>query len=214
MCIRLLTDLIDNQRRGSGFQSRMQLEPRFEVVGTATDGMQMLEMVAELQPDVVVLDIAMPSLNGLGAAVRLKKKLPDIKIVFLTMNEDPDMVTEAFRIGANAYVSKKSAASELFQAIELVLKSKSYVSPEITQGMINSFIKSSDGEKSVGRLTFRQREVLQLLAEGHSMKQVASILSITARTVAFHKYNMMDKLNITTNPELIKYAIKHGIVAE
>jgi len=190
------------------------LEPRFEVVGTATDGLQMLKMVTKLQPDVVVLDIAMPSLNGLSAAAKLRKKLPDIKIVFLTMNEDPDMVTEAFRIGANAYVSKKSAASELFQAIELVIKSRSYVTPELTQGMINSFIKNSDGEKSDGRLTFRQREVLQLLAEGHSMKRIASILSITPRTVAFHKYQIMDKLNITTNPGLIKYAIKHGIVAE
>lgn len=190
------------------------LEPRFEVVGTATDGMQMLAMVTKLQPDVVVLDITMPKLNGLDAAVKLKKLLPDIKIVFLTINEDPDMVAEAFRIGADGYLLKRSAASELFQAIEVALKSRIYVTPEITKGMISSFIKSSEGEKTEGRLTLRQREVLQLIAEGYSMKRVASILFISARTVAFHKYQIMDRLKITTNTELIKYAIKHGIVPE
>ena len=162
---------------------RHLLEPRFEIVGTATDGIQMLAMVTKLQPDVVVLDITMPNLNGLDAAAKLKKKLPDIKIVFLTMNEDPELVTEAFRIGANGYLLKKSAAAELFQAIEVVLNSRSYVTPEITQGMISSFIKGSEGEKTDERLTVRQREVLQLLAEGHSMKRAAAILNITERTL-------------------------------
>jgi DNA-binding NarL/FixJ family response regulator len=156
------------------------LEPKYEVVGTATDGRQML---------------------------------PDVKLVFLTVNEDPDMVTEAFRIGANGYLLKSSASTELFQAIDAVLNSKNYVTPKITQGMISAFIKNPGGQKIHGNLTIRQREVLQLLAEGNTMKQVATTLNITPRTVAFHKYQIMEDLNIKTNSELIQYAIKHGFVS-
>ena len=189
------------------------LEPKYEVVGTATDGRKMLQMVTKLLPDVVLMDIAMPNLNGFDAGEKLKKKLPDVKLVFLTVNEDPDMVTEAFRIGANGYLLKSSAASELFQAIEAVLASKSYVSPQISESMTDSFIKKPGGQKVHGDLTIRQREVLQLLAEGNTMKQVAAALNITPRTVAFHKYQIMEDLDIKTNSELIKYAIKHGLVS-
>jgi len=189
------------------------LEPKYDVVGTATDGRQMLSMVAKLQPDVVVLDISMPNLNGFDAGEKLKKKFPEIKLIFLTVNEDPDMVTEAFRIGANGYLLKSSAASELFQAIDVVLNTGNYVTPSIAEGMISSFIKNPGGHKVHGSLTLRQREVLQLLAEGNTMKQVASILNITPRTVAFHKYQIMEDLEIKTNSDLIKYAIKHGFVS-
>lgn len=188
------------------------LEPKYEVVGTATDGRQMLSKVSKLKPDVVVLDISMPNLNGFDAGEKLKKNLPDIKLIFLTVNEDPDMVTEAFRIGANGYLLKSSASSELFQAIDVVLHSGNYVTPKIARGMINAFIKKPGGQKIHGSLTLRQREVLQLLAEGNTMKQVSSILNITPRTVAFHKYQIMEDLEIKTNSELIKYAIKHGFV--
>lgn len=189
------------------------LEPKYEVVGTATDGRKMLQMVTKLLPDVVLMDIAMPNLNGFDAGEKLKKKLPDVKLVFLTVNEDPDMVTEAFRIGANGYLLKSSAASELFQAIEAVLASKSYVSPQISESMTDSFIKKPGAQKVHGDLTLRQREVLQLLAEGNTMKQVAAALNITPRTVAFHKYQIMEDLDIKTNSELIQYAIKHGLVS-
>jgi DNA-binding NarL/FixJ family response regulator len=189
------------------------LEPKYEVVGTATDGRKMLQMVTKLLPDVVLMDIAMPNLNGFDAGEKLKKKLPDVKLVFLTVNEDPDMVTEAFRIGANGYLLKSSAASELFQAIEAVLASKSYVSPQIAESMTDSFIKKPGGQKVHGDLTLRQREVLQLLAEGSTMKQVAAALNITPRTVAFHKYQIMEDLDIKTNSELIQYAMKHGLVS-
>lgn len=188
------------------------LEPKYEVVGTATDGRKMLAMVPKLKPDMVVMDIAMPKLNGFDAGEKLKKMLPDIKLIFLTVNEDPDMVTEAFRIGANGYLLKSSAASELFQAIDEVLNAGNYVTPKITQGMISAFIKNPGGKKAHGNLTIRQREVLQLLAEGNTMKQVASTLNITPRTVAFHKYQIMEDLDIKTNSELIKYAIDHGFV--
>jgi DNA-binding NarL/FixJ family response regulator len=188
------------------------LEPEYEVVGTATDGRQMLSKVSKLKPDVVVLDISMPNLNGFDAGEKLKKNLPEIKLIFLTVNEDPDMVTEAFRIGANGYLLKSSAASELFQAIDVVLHSGNYVTPKIARGMISAFIKNPGGQKIYGSLTLRQREVLQLLVEGNTMKQVSAILNITPRTVAFHKYQIMEDLEIKTNSELIQYAIKHGFV--
>jgi len=189
------------------------LEPKYEVVGTATDGREMLKQVKQLKPDVVVLDINMPNLNGFDAGEKLKKTLPDIKLLFLTVNEDPELVTEAFRIGANGYLLKNSASSELFQAIDAVLGGSNYVTPSIAKDMISSFIKNPAGSKVHGNLTLRQREVLQLLAEGKTMKEIASILSITPRTVAFHKYQMMEELDIKTNSELIQYAIKHGFVS-
>jgi len=189
------------------------LESKYDIIGTATDGRKMLARVSKLKPHVVLMDIAMPHLNGFDAGEKLKRLMPEVKLVFLTCNEDPDMVTEAFRIGANGYLLKDSAASELFQAIDAVLASKNYVTPSITQAMISSFIKHPEGHKVHGDLTIRQREVLQLLAEGLTMKQVAADLNITARTVAFHKYQIMDELEIKTNSQLIQYAVNHGFVA-
>lgn len=188
------------------------LEPKYEVVGTATDGRIMLSQVSKLMPDVVLMDIAMPNLNGFEAGEKLKKRLPEIKLIFLTVNEDPKMVTEAMRIGADGYLLKSSASSELFQAIEAVLGSRHYISPAIEQGLTDSSVRSPAAQKVHGSLTLRQREVLQLLAEGKTMKQVAADLNITPRTVAFHKYQIMEDLNIKTNSELIQYAIKHGFL--
>ncbi len=189
------------------------LEPEFEVVGTATDGRALLVAARELKPDVIVLDIAMPLLNGLGAAQRLKQMMPEIKLIFLTVNEDPDFASEAFRIGASGYLLKNSAASELFQAIEAVLEGKAYVTPLVTQGMIESFQYGHDRSEASVKLTPRQREVLQLLAEGHSMKEAANILDVSPRTVAFHKYRIMEGLQLKTNADLVQFAIKTGIVS-
>ena len=189
------------------------LEPEYEIVGTATDGRMMLNMVKNLAPDLVLMDIAMPNLNGFDAGEKLKKILPDVKLMFLTVNEDADMVTEAFRIGASGYLLKSSAASELFEAIDAVLNSKNYVSPKLARSMDEAFIKNPGSQKVHGVLSMRQREVLQLLAEGKTMKQVASVLNITARTVAFHKYQIMETLDIKSNSELIQYAVKNGIVS-
>lgn len=189
------------------------LEPKYEVVGTATDGRKMLKMVSKLEPDLVLMDIAMPNLNGFDAGEKLKKILPDVKLVFLTVNEESDMVAEAFRIGADGYLLKSSAASELFEAIDTVLNSKNYVSPKLAQDKVDLFIRNPGIQKAHGDLSLRQREVLQLLAEGHTMKKVAAILNITPRTVAFHKYQIMETLEVDTNSELIQYAVKHGIVA-
>lgn len=189
------------------------LKSEYEIVGTATDGRMMLKMVTKLAPDLVLMDIAMPNLNGFDAGEKLKKILPDTKLVFLTVNEDPDMVHEALRIGASGYLLKSSASSELFQAIEAVLNSRTYVSPKLAESLADAQIKKPGAQKVHGDLSVRQREVLQLLAEGHTMKKVAAILNITPRTVAFHKYQIMETLDVKSNSELIQYAVKHGIVS-
>jgi len=188
------------------------LEPEFEVVGTANDGRSLLKIAAELKPSVIVLDISMPLMNGLDAGHRLKNLLPDVKLIYLTMSRDPDVAAEAFRIGAAGYVLKSSATSELRQAIREVLLGRSYVTSQITGGMIGSFIRQAEHPEKV-KLTTRQREILQLLAEGRSMKEVANLLSIATRTVAFHKYQMMEQLQLKTSAQLIQFAVRQNLVA-
>ena len=181
-----------------------------EIVGQASDGRALVAAADVLKPDVIVLDIAMPLLNGLEAGRQIKRKLPEVRLVFLTMNEDPELAAEAFRSGASAYLLKRSAASELTTAIREVMNGRSYVTPLVTGGMVGSLLKVKDtGDAD---LTSRQREVLQLLAEGHSMKEVANLLDLTPRTVAFHKYEMMKRLNVNSTAELIQYAVKRHIV--
>ena len=187
------------------------LAPECEIVGTASDGRTLVVEAQRLRPDVVVLDIAMPLLNGLDAGRQIKQLRKDVKLVFVTMNEDSDLAAEAFRAGASAYLLKRSAASELLVAIREVMKGRSYVTPLITEGLVGSFMDAINRKPSHD-LTPRQREVLQLLAEGHSMKQVAALLNVTPRTVAFHKYRMMEQLNIRSSAELIQFAISHHIV--
>jgi len=191
---------------------RHLLEPKYEVVGTATDGREMLKMVSKLAPDLVLMDIAMPNLNGIDAGEKLKKNQPHVKLVFLTVNEEPDMIAEAFRIGADGYLLKSTPATELFEAIETVLNSKSYLSRKLANTRTGASVRNPGAQTLHGDLSLRQREVLQLLAEGHTMKKVAVILNITPRTVAFHKYQIMENLDVETNSELIQYAIKHGFV--
>lgn len=191
---------------------RKLLEPHFEIVATVSDGFALLDAAAQLKPDVIVVDISMPLLNGLEAAQRLKKRLPAVKIVFLTMNEDPDLAVEAMRAGAAGYLLKNSAATELIRAIQLSLKGKTYVTPRIARGMEKAFIDDPRPKSRASSLTPRQREVVQLLAEGKSMKEVASVLNLTPRTVAFHKYRVMRELRLGTTAELIQFAIKTRIL--
>jgi DNA-binding NarL/FixJ family response regulator len=188
------------------------LEHEYTVVGAVSDGRALLSAAAELRPDVIVLDIAMPLLNGLDAARQLKKTMPKIKLIFLTMNEDPNVASEAFRAGASGYLLKTSASSELSKAIKEALCGRSYVTPIITQGMVDSLIRRPVDDRAAPQLTPRQREVLQLLAEGRSMKEAAKILNVTPRTVAFHKYRMMEQLNLKNNSDLIQYALRECIV--
>jgi DNA-binding NarL/FixJ family response regulator len=161
---------------------------------------------------VIVVDVGMPLLNGLEAGLRLKEMMPSTKIIFLTMNDDPDLAMNAMRSGASGYLLKRSAAAELINAIHLSLKGKSYVTPQIARGMEKAFINNPNPKSRAKALTPRQREVVQLLAEGKSMKEVASVLNVTPRTVAFHKYRVMEELNLQSNAELIQFAIKSRIL--
>jgi DNA-binding NarL/FixJ family response regulator len=183
-----------------------------DIVGTAADGRALVEAALQLKPDVIVVDVSMPLLNGLDAAKQLKRALPETRIVVLTMSEDPDLAAEAFRIGASGYLLKRSAASELRTAIQEVMKHRTYITPLIAEGLVSSMLQGATSVDPVSRLTERQREIVQLIAEGHSMKEVAAILKIAARTVAFHKYRAMEELNIKTTAELIQFAIKHHLV--
>jgi DNA-binding NarL/FixJ family response regulator len=187
------------------------LAPDCEIVGQVSDGRALVTAADTLKPDVIVLDIAMPLLNGLEAGRQIKQKLRNVKLVFLTMNEDADLAAEAFRSGASGYLLKRSAASELSTAIREVMQGRSYITPLVAEGLVESLM-NVDERRPTQELTARQREVLQLLAEGRSMKEVASVLNLTPRTVAFHKYRMMEQLNVKSTAELVQYAVKHHIV--
>jgi DNA-binding NarL/FixJ family response regulator len=193
---------------------RQLIASHFEVVATVADGHALLDSATSLKPDVIVVDIAMPLLNGLEAGRQLKQRMPGVKLVFLTMNEDPELAVAAMKSGASGYLLKKSAASELLQAIQAALRGKSYVTPQIARGMQESFIRNPQGRSHNKSLTPRQREVAQLLAEGKSMKEAADILRVTPRTVAFHKYRIMQDLGLKTNADLIQFAIKSRIVVD
>jgi DNA-binding NarL/FixJ family response regulator len=190
------------------------LDPEFELVGTAEDGRALLAAAEKLQPDVIVADITMPRLNGLDAVRALKKRNHRSKVVFLTMHSDPDLATEAFRVGASGYLLKQSAGEELITAIHTVLQGEVYVTPELKQEVLEAFMRAgSDPDRTSVKVTARQREVLQLVAEGHTMKKIASALNVSTRTVESHKYDVMEKLGIETTAELIQYAIRRGIVS-
>jgi DNA-binding NarL/FixJ family response regulator len=181
-----------------------------DIVGTVSDGRSLMDAAEALRPDLIVLDISMPLLNGLDAGRQIKQKLRDVKLVDLTMNEDADIAAEAFRSGASGYLLKRSAPSELTTAIREVMQGRSYVTPLITGNLVGSLLDPKAARTQP--LTSRQREVLQLLAEGRSMKEVAAVLNVTPRTVAFHKYEMMKHLGVSSTAELIQYAVKHHIV--
>jgi DNA-binding NarL/FixJ family response regulator len=190
------------------------LETEFDVVGMVSDGRALVRAASELKPDVIVVDIAMPILNGLDAGQRVKEMLPAVKLLYLTMNPDADVAAEAFRRGASGYLLKTCAAAEMVVAVREVLRGKSYVSRGLSRDTIN-LLRRQDRElvNEGERLTERQREVLQLLAEGKVMKEVGDVLNMTARTVAYHKYRMMEVLGAKSSAELVKYAIRNHMVA-
>jgi DNA-binding NarL/FixJ family response regulator len=185
------------------------LEPRYQIIGIFTDGRSLLQATFTLKPDVVILDIAMPGLNGLDAGEQIKRKMPLVKLIFLTMTLTAEMAAEAFRRGASGYVLKQSAAQELIVAVNKVIHGESYLSPLIARDTVSCLL--SQGEPHRRKITGRQTEVLQLLAEGMSMKEVATILKIKPGTVAFQKYRMMETLGVKTNAELLKYAMQHQL---
>ncbi|HEX7213950.1 MAG TPA: response regulator transcription factor [Methylomirabilota bacterium] len=187
------------------------LEPRFEVVGTVADGQALLKAARDTKPDVVVVDVSMPILNGLDAARHLREEMPACRLIFLTMTHDVDLAREAMRIGASAYLLKTSAGWELLEAIDSALRGRTYVTAALRRA-IDRRPAARTPRASSSELTARQREVLQLLAQGNSMKQAAAVLGLTPRTVAFHKYQMMGKLRLASNAELVQFAIRHGVI--
>ena len=189
------------------------LRVEFEVVGTVSDGRALLKAARELAPDVVVVDIGMPLLNGLDAGEQLKASHPEMKVIYLTQNREPRLASEAFRRQASGYLLKDSAASELTTAIRDALRGKTYVSPVIAKGMQDEdTIETPLDQVALRNLSSREREVLQLLAEGKAMKEVAALLEISPRTVEFHKYRIMELLRVKTNAELVQQAIKLGLI--
>jgi len=193
---------------------RSLLEPRFEIVGMVADGRALISFVQKLHPDVIVVDISMPLLNGIEAVRQIKKLNPQVKVVFLTMHADVTYAIRAFEGGASGFVLKHSASSELLTAISEAIKGRTYVTPMIAGELIESYMEGAHRQPdTTQQLTSRQREILQLLAEGCSVKEIAEVLKISERTVEFHKYRLMSKLNLKNNSELIQFAIKYGIIA-
>jgi DNA-binding NarL/FixJ family response regulator len=188
------------------------LENEFEVLGPVTNGRAMVRAAKEEKPQAIIVDIAMPVLNGLDAGQQVKAAQRGIKLVYLTMNPDPQLAAEAFRRGASGYVLKTCAASELPTAVRAVLNGRSYISSGLPKHAIEDLVRR-DEKWTNHRLTEREREVLQLLAEGKQMKEVAAILQIATRTVAFHKYRMMEVLDAKSNAELIRHAVRLHTVA-
>jgi DNA-binding NarL/FixJ family response regulator len=191
---------------------RSLLEPKFDLVGTVEDGRALVSAVQQLRPDVIVVDISMPLLNGIEAVRQIKKLEPQVKVVFLTMHPDVTYAIRAFESGASGYVLKHSASSELLTAIQEAMKGRTYVTPMIAGELVQAYKGGTYRQvEEEQQLTPRQREVLQLLVEGRSAKELANLLNISPRTVEFHKYNLMSKLNLKSVSALIQYAIRHGI---
>ena len=195
---------------------RKLVEAEGEVVGMVEDGRALVEAAQQLRPDIVLLDISMPLLNGLDAARQISKLVPESKLIFLTMHATPTYATEAFKAGASGYLIKRSAAVELKQAIQAVMRGQHYMTPLITKYVLAATLQSPDGQFNkplVTSLTQRQREVLQLVAEGKGTKAIASILNISVKTVEFHKFRIMSELDLHSTAELVKYAIGEGLVS-
>jgi DNA-binding NarL/FixJ family response regulator len=200
--------LIADDHRMLADACKRLLEPEFTVVGVVTDGRSMISAAAKLRPDIIILDISMPYLNGLDAGEQVKKKSPRIKLIFLTVNNDASIAAEAFRRGASGYVLKQSTGDELILAVREVNSGGSYLSPLLARETVTYLLNRARNPEGVRQVTQRQSEILQLLAEGLSMKEIAEILHVKPGTIAFHKYRMMATLKIRSNAELMQYAIK------
>ncbi len=205
----LLAD--DHRLVAEGLKSLLTAE--FDLVGVVEDGRAMLEAARKLRPDVIVADITMPHLNGIDALVQLKQDDQRVRVVFLTMHPEVAYARRALEAGAAGYVLKHSAPAELIAAIRAALEGKTYVTPALAGEVFRAMKHEPDRPADpVASLTPRQREILQLLAEGRSAKEIGATLAVSARTVEFHKYQMMERLDLHTNAELVHFAIKHGIV--
>ena len=200
-----------------GLRSLLDKETGIKVVGEAEDGREAIVKAEELHPDVVVMDIAMPGLNGLEATRQIKKRFSDMKIIILTMHTNEEYVLQTLKAGASGYLVKKAAPAELISAINAVHKGNSFLSPSISRTVIDEYIRRSkeisEGEEGFEQLTVREREVLQLIAEGRKTREIAELLYISIKTVETHRAHIMDKLDIHSTAELTRYAIRKGIIS-
>lgn len=195
---------------------RRLVEELGEVVGTVQDGRTLLEDAQRLRPDLILLDISMPLLNGLDAARQLVKLVPESKLIFLTMHTSPTYVSEAFKVGASGYLIKQSAEAELKQAIQAVMKGQHYMTPSVTKDVMGTKLQSTEGsvcKRPVTALTPRQREVLQLIAEGKGTRTIASMLHLSIKTVEFHRTRLMEELGLHSTADLVRYAVSEGLVS-
>ena len=190
---------------------RALLEQTCDVIGIVSDGRELIAEAPRLNPDVIVLDVGMPLLNGLDAAERLKELLPAAKFVFLTMQDDANLAAAVLKLGAVGFVLKRAAASELLTAVSQVLEGRAYITPKLRAE--NWAQRETRARQFSKELTPRQMEVLQLLAEGRPMKEIADILNVSEKTVMFHKYNIMESFNLKNNAELVLFALKHHVIS-
>jgi len=204
----LLAD--DHRMVAEGVKSLLSAD--FELVGLVEDGLALIEAARKLRPEIIIADISMPHLNGIDALVQLKQQDKDVRVIFLTMHPEVAYARRAFEAGASGYVLKHSAPAELVTAIRAALAGKNYLSPALAGKMLQG-LGSKLPPDPVAQLTPRQREILQLFAEGRSAKEIAARLAVSTRTVEFHKYQVMERLNLHTGADLVHFAIKHGLVA-
>jgi len=198
-----------------GLCALLEGEAGLEVIGEAEDGREAIQKVERLHPDVVVMDISMPALNGLEATRQIKERFPEVKVLILTMHANEEYVFQILRAGASGYVVKQAAVTELISAIQAVSQGDSYLSPAISKKVIEEYIRKAEAmvENSYDRLTDREREVLQLIAEGHSNREIAALLHLNVKTVENHRASLMDKLHIHSTAELTRYAIHKGVIS-
>lgn len=200
----------------AGLHLLLDRQPDFKVLGEAADGREAVASAAQLQPDVVVLDLAMPNLNGIEATRQISASQPGTQVVVLSMHSDEEYVLRALKAGARAYVLKESAEADLIAAIRAVYAGKSFFSPAVSRMLVEDYVRQlqdRDLEDSYDLLTPREREILQLVAEGKSNKDIANILTLSVYTVETHRGNMMEKLGLHTVPELILYAVRKGVIS-
>ena len=199
-----------------GLRSLLEKEIGIEVVGEAEDGREAVRKAEKLQPDVVVMDIAMPGLNGLEATLQIKKRFPEMKIIILTVHANEEYVLQTLRAGASGYLVKKAAPGDLIEAIQAVYKGDSFLSPSISKTVIDEYIRQTEtkSERDIiyGKLTTREREVFQLIIEGHKNREIADLLYVSIKTVETHKAHIMDKLNVHSTAELIRYAMDKDLI--
>lgn len=192
---------------------KTMLEAEYEIVGTAADGRALVDRALQLKPDLIVADLYMPLLNGLDAGRMILQHLPAVKLVILTMDQDPDLASWALRMGACGYLLKNSAGAELRQCLAAVRAGRRYLTAAVARGSISDLLLQSGSPASPEGLSEREREVLQLLAEGHSMKQVAAALEISPRTVQFHKYRIMERFHLKSTAALVQFAVHNRLLA-